>query len=510
MRATTEPEDFSGSPTELRIYNFEPTALTPGDGTDQNAIIVIRLLFAGLVEFHRETGAPVNLIAQSITSADNKLWRVAIKPGFTFANGEPVISDSFIDAWNYAAYGPNNQGNNVFFERIAGYPDLQAVGTAPPRTTSLAGLRRLDDLHFEVTLTAPYSGFPAMVGYSAFFPMAKEDLKNIEKYRERPIGNGPYQLNAWEHRVKISLSRHDSWGGERAKTDLLTFRLYPTLEAGYAGFVAGECDLIENLPAAKYSEARSMFADNIYEQASNSFSYLGVPLYHQVFEHKLLRQALSLAIDRQAIIDTVFDSQYLPAESMISPNFLGYREGIGKHCQFDPERARRLLAEAGGWNGGTLRLHSNVGGGHEAWLACVAQDWKQHLGIHCELVVELPFADYFAQAKNKGYLGVFRRAWAPDYPWAESYLRPIFGRDGSANQQFYDNPDFDHLVVKGDNASSQAEGVKFYQQAEDIVLEDLPIIPLWFQKTSILYGKNVTTYVRNIINGSDYARIEVG
>ena len=112
--------------TELRIYNYEPTGITPAEAADQNAVIVVRHLFAGLVEFDKDSGAPRNLIAHSITSPDNRVWTVVIRPGFTFCNGEPVTARSFTDAWNYAAYGPNAQVNNGFFERVEGYPQMQA------------------------------------------------------------------------------------------------------------------------------------------------------------------------------------------------------------------------------------------------------------------------------------------------------------------------------------------------------------------------------------------------
>jgi ABC-type oligopeptide transport system substrate-binding subunit len=495
--------------SELRIYNYEPAGITPAEAADQNAVIVARQLFAGLVEFDGDTGAPVNLIAESIASPDNRVWTVAVRPGFGFSDGSPVTADSFLDAWNHAAYGPNAQTNRGFFDRIEGFEQLQAQDGGWPQRETLSGLRKIDELTFEVTLREPYSGFPAMVGYSAFFPVARALLQDPEAYREHPVGNGPYLLESWEHKARISLVRNECWGGPRPHCDRLTFTLYDTLEAGYAGFVTGEHDLMDNIPSANYSEARAKYPDNVFEQASNSFSYLGVPLYRPEFQDRRVRQALSLAIDRQSVIDSVYDGQYLAADSVISPNFLGYRKGAGRYCVFDPERARQLLAEAGGWNGGALSLHSNIGGGHEPWLTRIGEQLAEHLGIDWKLVVDRPFAEYFAQAKAAGYAGLFRRAWAPDYAWADSYLHPIFGRDGSANQQFYDNPVFDELVHRGDNAASRAEGVRYYQAAEDLVLEELPIIPLWFQKTSVLYSHHVSHYARNILNGSEYPKIEL-
>ncbi|MFC5908687.1 peptide ABC transporter substrate-binding protein [Streptacidiphilus monticola] len=486
------------TPTELRVYNYEPPGLTPATGQDQNAVIIIRQLFKGLFESDPVTGAPRPLLAESATSTDNRVWTVVVRDGFTFHNGEPVTAASFVDAWNLAADPAAEQPNGGFFHRIEGYGE-----------PVLRGLRVLDERRFEVTLTQPYSGFRAMLCYSAFAPLPKAAFADPEGFAAHPVGNGPYRLAAWDRGEQVVLERHDAWGGPTALTDRVVFRMYPTLEAGYQGFLAGEHDLMDNLPAENYAEVRSRFPGQVFEQASNSFSYLGVPLYRPEFADKRVRQALSLAIDRQAVIDEVYEGQYLPAATILSPNFLGYRENAGAYCRFDPEKARALLAEAGGWPGGTLVLHSNIGGGHEPWLEVVARQLREHLGIEGELRVDRPFAGYFAQAKEAGYEGPFRRAWAPDYAWAESYLGPILGRGGSANQQFWDSPAFDALVARGDKAATQEEGVAFYQQAEDLALEEMPIIPLWFQKTSVLRSTRVTRYVRNIINGSDYAAIEV-
>ena len=117
--------------------------------------------------------------AESIKSDDNKVWTVKLKAGWTFHNGEPVNSDSYINAWNHGAYGPNGQNNNYFFERIEGYaelhptdPDGEGAQKAPtPKTKKMTGLAKVDETTFTVTLAAPFADFPAVMGYTAFYPL---------------------------------------------------------------------------------------------------------------------------------------------------------------------------------------------------------------------------------------------------------------------------------------------------------------------------------------------------
>jgi ABC-type oligopeptide transport system substrate-binding subunit len=116
---------------------------------------------------------------------------------------------------------------------------------------------------------------------------------------------------------------------------------------------------------------------------------------------------------------------------------------------------------------------------------------RQNLGIDYEINATLQFPQYLQTATDKKFTGLFRLGWSPDYPVLETYLAPLYGKTGSSNNSGYDNPAFDDLVNKGNGAKSLAEGIKFYQQAEDLVIKDVPVVALWFGKVTILYSTNV-------------------
>jgi peptide/nickel transport system substrate-binding protein len=186
----------------LRIYASEPAFLVPTAADDDPAIQVIRQLYRGLVTYNSETGAAENDIAESITSTDNTTWTIKIKPGYKFTNGEAVNSDAFIRGWNYTAYGPNAQNNAYFMSRIDGPrrrdlgkdPDGDGPQKAPdPKSKELSGLKKVDDNTFTVKLSAPFAGFPATIGYSGFFPIAKACLDNFDACNETPDRQRPVQ-----------------------------------------------------------------------------------------------------------------------------------------------------------------------------------------------------------------------------------------------------------------------------------------------------------------------------
>ena len=169
--------------------------------------------------------------------------------------------------------------------------------------------------------------------------------------------------------------------------------------------------------------------------------------------------------------------------------------------------AKALLAEAGGWKGGKLQLWANAGAGHDAWLQAVGDQLKTNLGIDYELKVNLQFAEYLETADNQGFTGPFRLGWGPDYPVIETYLTPLYVTGGSSNNSVYANSAFDAAIKEGDSAKTIAEGIALYQKAEDIVVEDLPVIPMWFGKVAAVYGENVDKFVYNPISGVSYGQM---
>ncbi|GAB3858257.1 ABC transporter substrate-binding protein [Micromonospora andamanensis] len=503
----------------LRVYNAEPAFLTPSGGDDEPSLYVIRQLYRGLVKYNAETSAVEMDLAESVESTDQKLWTIKLKSGYTFDNGEPVNADAFLRSWNYAAYGPNAQNNGYFMKRIAGKadvapadPDGEGPKKAPePTAETMSGLKKVDDLTFTVELEAPFSGFPTTIGYPGFFPMAQACVDDIAKCNETPIGNGPYKIDgSWQHNVAINLVRSDTWKGEPGKPDRIEYRIFADIDAGYAAFQAGELDVLYTLPPARYKEAKAQYGDRMYEAPGDSFTYVGMPLYQDTFKDKRIRQALSLSIDRQSIIDAVFDGRFTPASGYVAPSFEGAREGVCKYCAKDVEKAKQLLAEAGGWPAGEkLILWANAGAGHDLWLQAVGDQIKEALGIEYELKVNLQFAEYLETADQKKFTGGFRLGWGPDYPFMETFLYPLYGTGAGSNNSGYTNEAFDALMKEGDSADSIQAAIPSYQKAEDLLGEDLPVIPMWWNKVGAVYSENVDQFVWNAVSDADYGAISL-
>ena len=484
------------------VYVCEPEHLVPQNTNETCGSEVLNALFTGLVTYDPETAEPSNAVAASIESEDQQTWTITLNEGWTFHNGDPVTASSFVDAWNYAAYQPNLQGNSYFFSNVQGYDDLQCGATdeegnctEEPAQTEMTGLSVTDDLTFEVTLSAPFSQFPLTVGYTAFYPLPQAFFDDPEAYEEAPIGNGPFMMDGqWNHNQNINVVRYPEYADEPAAAEAVEFRIYSEINTAYNDLLAGNLDIMDTIPPEQLQSAEQQFGEAFISDQSSSHTFLGIPTYDPAFESIELRRALSMAIDREAIVDAIRPDQ-TPASGVVSPVVAGAREDpCGDTCDFNPEMAMQLYEESGGYEG-TMTLWFNSGAGHEGWIEAVANQWRENLGISDIQFESLQFAEYLQLLGNQEVTGPYRLGWVMDYPSPQNYLEPLFATGGSSNNSGYSNEEVDNLIAQGNQAGSVDEGIEFYHQAEDIILEELPHIPIFMGAVSAAHTERVSNVI---------------
>jgi len=249
------------------------------------------------------------------------------------------------------------------------------------------------------------------------------------------------------------------------------------------------------VPPDAIGSAADEFGERFLERSSSTFTYVGFPLYDPRYADKRVRQGLSLAIDREAITEAIFNGTRAPAYSVISPVVDGSREDACEYCFQDVERGRQLLEEAGFDFAQPVELWFNAGAGHDQWVEAVGNQLQQNLGISYTLKGDLQFEQYLPLGDEKGYTGPFRLGWGMDYPSPENYLAPLYTvaaqPPNGSNSTFYDNPEFEDLLAQGNAADSNEDAVAFYQQAEDLLLEDMPVMPMFFGLVQSVHSENV-------------------
>ena len=514
-------EDTDSTSSSIIVGIGEPQHLIPSNTTETNGAQVLAALFYPLVDFD-EQSKPVDIAAESITSDDNKLWTVKLKPGFTFSNGEPVVSDNFIDAWNYGAYAPNAQGASYFYERIEGYADLQSVDPdgeegpkkAPePKAKTLTGLKKVDDTTFTVTLASPFAGWKSVMGYTAFLPLPKAAFSApgviADGFEDAIIGNGPFKLKGtWEHDSQLVAEKVEGFKGNVPKINAVTFKIYQDQKAEYADLTAGNVDVQTQIPIESLAAAPGDLGDRFQKSPSSSFQFVGFPTFQKDFANVDVRRALSMAINRQEITDQIFLGSQTPATGFVSPAVAGYRENTcGDNCKYDAAAAKELYTKAGG--PAKIQVTYNADGGHKAWVDAMCNQIIASLGIECTGVGEPKFADLLTKVEAKKPVGLIRLGWLMDYPLMENYLGPLYGTGGSSNYYGYSNPAFDSLVKEGSAAPTTDDAIKKWQQAEDILVQDMPVLPLRFGQNVFGHSEKVKNVEVDLFSKVNLYKIEV-
>ncbi|HEY3241404.1 MAG TPA: ABC transporter substrate-binding protein [Acidimicrobiia bacterium] len=472
----------------------EPDGLLPANSTTVYSGQVISALFTGLVEYDPETAEPRNAMAEAIESADQQHWTIKLKPGWKFHNGETVTAKSYVDAWNFAAYAPNGNENSFFFAHVEGYDALQgdpdASPPVPPSAREMSGLAVVDDTTFTVALKEPFTQFPLTLGYQAFYPMPTAAYGDLKAYEQAPIGNGPFMMDGpWRHDEAIRIKRFTGYAGKAAAADAVEFRIYTADDTGFRELQAGGLDIATSIPLAELDAVRAEYGRRLVERRSSAFNYLGFNMKDPVFAAKKeLRQAISLAIDRDTIIDKIFNGTREPARSVIAPLVPGSRPDACKTCTLDVARAKELLAKAGGFSG-TLRLWFAAGQENDVPMEAIANQLRENLGIADVAFETLQIAELKAKIKAREVTGPFLFNWLMDYPSPQSYLEPLYTSTSSSNRTGYANSGVDDLIAQGNRAPSLAESIKAYQAAEDVILDDMPVVPLWFGKTRAAHSE---------------------
>ncbi len=493
-QSTANPDQPSGGTYSINLT--EPQFLAPSSNCyESECSKVLSAINDPVVSIDRDTGELVyDGLAESITPNDDQsVWTIKLKDGRTFQNGEPVNADKFIQAWNYSSNPKNEQQTAGFMSHI------QGAG----KGETMSGLKKVDDLTFEVTLTGPFSQFGTVLTYApAWAPIADECLADVKACNEQPIGTGPYQMDGpWRHDEGITVTKWADYNGEKpGQADTIEFKMFSDMVAAFRAYQGGQLDVLDALEPTIYQEGVNQAGDRMVQTENSSLTYMGFPTKTAPFDNADYRRAVSLSIDRQAIIDAVLNGQAKPSTDIVVPVIPGSRDDACEYCVYDPDQAKEVFAKTSGSTNDTVELWFNSGSGHEGWVEAIGNSMKNSLGINFKMK-GTEWAQYLNLLGAHEFTGPFRLGWSMDYPSPENYIRPIVGTNGDSNYSQYSNKELDALLVKGDQAATTEEAFKYYQQAGDIALSDMPILPLWSGVNTTVWSENVDNVVYDGMDG---------
>ena len=484
----------------INAWSGEPqNPLVPTNTSENTGGRVVDSIFAGLVSYTPEGGVE-NEVADSIDTTDGQNYTVTLKDGWQFTDGTPVTAKSFVDAWNYGALSTNAQLQGSFFDPIQGYDEVAAEN---PTVQTMSGLKVVDDKTFTIELKQPEAAFPDRLGFAAYYPLPEVAYQDIAAFGENPIGNGPYncaQEGAWQHNVRIDLVTNPDYAGNRKPANGgVSFILYSNLDTAYTDLLSNNVDVLDNVPASAVTTFESDLPDRTVNQPSASIETFTIPgrLAHFGGEEGVLRrQAISKAINRDQITEQIFNKTRTPAKDFTSPAIDGWTGDLSDvgNVEYDPEGAKALWAQADAiapWSG-TFSIAYNSDGGHQEWVDAVSNSIRNTLGIEAQGAPYPTFAQLRTEATNRTIATAFRSGWQGDYPQQYGFLAQNYQTGGSSNDGEYSNPEFDRLLRESAGETDKTKAQELTNQAQEILLNDLPAVPTWYRNAASGWSENVT------------------
>ncbi|GGO50177.1 peptide ABC transporter substrate-binding protein [Streptomyces daqingensis] len=488
----------------VRAFWTDPqNPLEPSNTNEVQGGKVLEMTFRGLKRYNPDTGKAENAVAESVKTDDQQNFDIRLKKGWKFSDGSPVTAKSFVDAWNYGALVTNKQVNSYFFEYIDGYDDVHPEDeNAKPKAQKMSGLKVTGKHSFKVKLNQKFSLWPDTLGYAAFSPLPEKFFTDHAAWLKKPIGNGPYKIDSYTQGQSMRLSVNEKYAGpDKPKNKGVELKVYTDQNTGYTDLQAGNLDVFDELPAGQLKNAERDLDGRYINQPAGLLQTLSFPLYKkewQTEKAKQVRRGLSMAINRDEVARKIYHGTRKPASELTSPVIKksgGYKPGMcGKTCTYDPKKAKKLIEEAGGLPGGKISITSNVDtGSHRQWMDAVCNSINNVLDKSdaCSVNPVPTFGEFRKDIADKKLKSLFRTGWQMDYPLIQNFLQPLYYTGASSNDTGYSDKRVDSLIDQA-NESGEQEAVKKFQEAEQIVLEDLPAIPLWYQDGNAGYSDRVS------------------
>ena len=496
----------SSNNTVVSAHGCEPAKpLIPSNTVESCGGQVVDAINSKLVRFDNHGKAHNDLASEIKGNDDMDQYKVTLVDGRKFSDGTPITAKSFTKAWSWAANVNNGQLGSSFFANIKGYDDLQKQGA--PADAQLSGLKVIDDKTFTVDLSSPSSTFPIQVGYTSFAPLPESFYKDTKAFGENPVSSGPYKFDSWQHNTMIKLRKNTTYKGDiKIQNGGIDYKVYTDVASAYADVQAGNLDAIDTVPT---SAQKTFMKDSLvkgYNEPGSVLQMFTIPTTMEHFgqdeEGHLRRQAISMALDRKMLIDKVLGGLGVQPTDFTAPTIPGYSKNLkgSDNLKYDAKKAKDAWAKADAiskWPADkSFQMVYNADGGAKDFYDGMANSIKNTLGIKAVATPVPTFSEFRGNVNKRAYKdAAFRSAWSPDYPSPESYLLSNFASsaaDGNgSNDGDYKNPKFDDLLKQAAKAKNTDEANKLFQQAEEILLQDMPAVPLYYANNKGASAKNV-------------------
>ena len=455
---------------------------------DSSSAGIIDQLFSGLVELTPEMDVVPDLAHSWEVSEDGRRFTFHLRDNLHWSDGAPLTARDFEYAWKRALDPATRSPNASLLYEVKGARALHRGDLVDPDEV---GVRALDDATLLVDLAEPSGCFLQLLTDLGTYAVPGHVVQSHgEAWTEvnNLVTSGPFRLEAWHRGETMSLLRNPEYQGRfTGNVQRVELYLFDELSAALAMYETDELDIVD-LPPVEMDRARQRHAGEYFSVPRLVTHYVGFDVSRPPFDDLQVRRALAMATDRERLAHVVLRGYETPATGgFVPPGMPGHSTGIA--LPYDPERANQLLAQAGYPGGlGFPSLDLLTNSYREAQGQYLEAQWRQNLGlqVRCRVMEWAAFLDRLDRRPPRIFIG----GWLADYPDPDSFMRTSPVRRYTR----WRNEAYDGLVEKARRIVDQAERVKLYQQADRILVDEAPIIPLDHHQAHLLLKPWVSKY----------------
>ncbi|QDV08262.1 Periplasmic oligopeptide-binding protein precursor [Planctomycetes bacterium Poly30] len=507
--ARLAPADFVFN-NGTEIQTLDPATVT---GVPEGR--AIRMVFEGLLVAHPKTLEPQPGCAESWEVSDDGLtYTFHLRKNARWSNGDLITADDFM--WSFERFlDPRTAAEYAY---MAWYIEgAEAFTTevedgAPKHSFDTVGIKKLDDYTLQFHLNSPTPFFLELMAFYPMFPVSRKNIEDAkEKYPnswsrewlkpENIICNGPYVVEFRRVNDRVRFKKNPMyWDADNVAFETVDALAVESYTTSLNMYLTGAAQWIDVPPA------------NVIQELMPREDFLPIPYLGSYFyrvnvtkpplDNKLVRQALSLAIPRQAITESVTKAGQVPAYSLVPPGMAGYtgaEMAHGSSYEADLARARELIVEAGYGPGGkqfpTIEVHYNTADSHRDIAIVIADAWAKNLGVNVKLLNQ-EWKVYLDTQSSLGY-DVSRSAWIGDYADPNTYI-DLFMTGGENNKTGWGDPEYDRLVRMGNSELDPAKRMSIMAEAEALLMDAMAIMPIYFYVTQTTYSPRLGGYYPNV------------
>lgn len=516
------------APPEQQVLRLrlagEPKTIDPHLANFVAETSLIKPLFAGLFTYDENLRVVPALAREMPTvenggiSKDGLTYTIRIDKDAQWSDGRPVTAQDFVYSMRRLLDPKLGSTYASFFYGIAGAEAYNtALGTPDspksPTEAEITALREKvgvvakDESTVVYQLTQPNPSFLSLLALWSAYPVRQDVVeKHGVKWTEagNHVGNGAFVLREWSHNQRIVFEPNPYWAGEKPRLSRIVVSFIADDAAAYAAYLNNEIDVV-NVPAPQLKEVLTPgSAHNAEVRSVPELSTFALFMNNTAapFDNPKVRQAFAMAIDREAMVNGLLQGAGRPTTSWLPPGIPGYDPQAGKQFEFNPQKAKQLLAEAGYPNGQGLPKITFIAVGVppvQARMQFVEDQLKRNLGI--EVATEYFDPPSYGARFVRGQYQVTIARWSGDWAYPDNWLPELFASWGGNNLIGYENAKFDELVKKAAAELDERKRLSYYQEAEALVLAEAAISPLYNPQSYVLVKPKVRGLTFTALDG---------